>query len=52
MEVDVILVRTVWLVVAIATGVGFIAYFAAWMIMPSDYGQAPQAVFVPGPQTS
>ena len=51
-EVDVILVRTVWLVVAIATGVGFIAYFAAWMIMPSDYGQAPQAIFVPGPQTS
>jgi phage shock protein C len=52
METDVILVRTVWLVVAIATGVGFIAYFAAWMIMPSDYGQVPQVVFVPGPQTS
>jgi phage shock protein C len=52
MEVDVILVRTLWLVIAVTTGVGFIAYFAAWLIMPSDYGQLPQTVFVPGPQTS
>ena len=50
MEVDVILVRMVWLVVAVATGVGFLAYLAAWIIMPSDYGsRAPQTAFVPGP---
>jgi phage shock protein C len=52
MEVDVILVRTLWLAIAVTTGVGFLAYFAAWLIMPSDYGLAPQAAFVPGPQTS
>ncbi|MEO8597343.1 MAG: PspC domain-containing protein [Candidatus Solibacter sp.] len=50
MDADVILVRTVWLVVALATGVGFIAYLAAWMIMPSDYGYVAQSTFVPGPQ--
>jgi phage shock protein C len=52
LEVDVILVRTLWLAIAVTTGVGFLAYFAAWLIMPSDYGQAPHAAFVPGPQTT
>ena len=52
MEVDVILVRVVWLAIAVTTGVGFLAYVAAWLIMPSDYGQAPQTAFVPGPQTT
>ena len=52
MEVDVILVRVLWLAIAVTTGVGFLAYLAAWMIMPSDYGQAPQTAFVPGPQTT
>lgn len=37
-EVDVTLVRVIWLAVAICTGVGFLAYLAAWMIIPSDYG--------------
>ncbi len=52
---DVILVRTIWLVVAFATGVGFLAYLAAWIIMPSDYGyamQPAQPVYAPGPQTT
>ncbi len=52
MEVDVILVRTLWLVIAVTTGVGFLAYLAAWLIMPSDYGYAPQPAFVPRPQAS
>ena len=58
MEVDVILVRTVWLVVAVATGVGFLAYLAAWIIMPNDYGyvvQQPtfqQPGYAPGPQAT
>jgi phage shock protein PspC (stress-responsive transcriptional regulator) len=41
-----------WLAIAVTTGVGFLAYLAAWIIMPSDYGQAPQTAFVPGPLTS
>jgi phage shock protein PspC (stress-responsive transcriptional regulator) len=46
---DVTLVRVVWLAVALATGIGFLAYIAAWMVMPSDHGiqyqgaRAPQA---------
>jgi phage shock protein C len=42
-DVDVTLIRVLWLAVAIMTGVGFLAYLAAWIIMPSDYG------YVPGP---
>jgi phage shock protein C len=52
LEVDVILVRTIWFAAAIVTGVGFLAYIAAWMIMPSDYGVAPQTIYVQRPQTS
>ena len=37
-EVDVTLVRVIWLAVAICTGVGFLAYLAAWIIIPSDHG--------------
>src|SRR5262245_50360833 len=40
LDVDVILVRIVWLCFAIFTGVGFIAYFVAWILMPKDYGTA------------
>lgn len=36
-EVDVILVRIIFLVLAFSTGVGFIAYLIAWIVMPSDY---------------
>jgi phage shock protein C len=49
-EVDVILVRVLWLAIALATGVGFLAYLAAWIIMPSDRGMEQQAVFTPHPQ--
>jgi phage shock protein C len=49
-EVDVTLVRALWLAVAVTTGVGFLAYLAAWLIMPSDYGRATRDVFVPDPQ--
>lgn len=34
--VDVTVVRIVWLVAAITTGVGFIPYFIAWIIMPEE----------------
>lgn len=51
-EVDVVLMRVLVLAVALATGVGFLAYLAAWMIMPSDHSMQPNAVFTPGAQTS
>lgn len=50
LDVDVTLVRVVWLAIAITTGIGFLAYVAAWIIMPSDYGYAPGAAFQANPQ--
>ena len=35
-DVDVVLMRVLWLVGALATGVGFIAYVVAWIVMPKD----------------
>lgn len=34
LDVDVVLVRIVWLVTALTAGVGFIAYIVAWIAMP------------------
>ena len=34
--VDVVLMRVIWLGVALCTGVGFLAYLAAWIVIPSD----------------
>jgi phage shock protein C len=44
-EVDVTLMRVLWIIVALFTGVGFIAYIVAWIAMPKDY--APVATTVP-----
>ena len=35
-DLDVVLVRLVWLVVAIMTGVGFLAYLIAWIVIPEE----------------
>ena len=35
-DLDVSLVRLVWLLVAILTGTGFIAYAVAWIVMPNE----------------
>ena len=43
--VDVTLMRIIWLVVALTTGIGFIAYIIAWIAMPRD--EAPIGVAVP-----
>ncbi len=40
LDADVTLVRVLWLAIALMTGVGFLAYLAAWIIMPSDHGSA------------
>ena len=53
-EVDVVLMRVLWLGMSIGTGgIGFLVYLAAWIVIPSDYGcEAPEAVVVRTPQTS
>jgi phage shock protein C len=38
---DLVLMRVLWLCIALCTGVGFIAYLAAWIVIPSDYGYDP-----------
>lgn len=35
---DLVLMRVLWLGIALCTGVGFIVYLAAWIVIPSDYG--------------
>ena len=35
-DIDVTIVRVVWLVTAFMTGVGFIGYLVAWIVMPEE----------------
>ncbi len=35
-DLDITVMRLVWLLVAIFTGVGFIAYLIAWIVMPEE----------------
>ena len=35
-DIDVTLVRVVWLIVAFMTGFGFLAYVIAWIVMPEE----------------
>ncbi len=48
LDLDVTIVRLAWLLIAIFTGVGFIAYLVAWIIMP----KAPLPGSVPAESTS
>jgi phage shock protein C len=50
--VDVVLMRVLWLGIALCTGVGFLAYLAAWIVIPSDYGFEPRPAMARQPQTS
>ena len=43
LELDVTLVRLVWLAVGVMTGVGLLAYPIAWIIMPEE----PERLSVP-----
>ena len=52
LDMDVTLIRVLWLAIAITTGVGFVAYLAAWIVMPSDNGWDPRPAFVPNPGPS
>jgi len=38
-EMDVTLMRILWLTFALIWGVGFIAYLVAWIAMPKDQGR-------------
>jgi len=40
LSVEVLLVRIVWLALALGAGVGFVAYLVAWILMPKDQPRA------------
>jgi phage shock protein C len=42
-DLDVTLIRVVWLVILFAAGVGFFAYLVAWVVMPDE----PEVLPVP-----
>jgi phage shock protein C len=44
-DVDVTLMRILWLVAALFTGVGFVAYIVGWIAMPKDFTPAPAQSF-------
>jgi phage shock protein C len=35
-DLDVTLLRVLWLILAFSTGIGFVAYVVAWIALPSD----------------
>jgi len=43
-DCDVTLMRVIWLILAFGTGLGFIGYIVAWIVMPKDYGTDLTAV--------
>lgn len=43
-DIDVTVVRLVWLVTAIMTCVGFLPYFIAWIVMPEEPSLLPVPV--------
>jgi phage shock protein C len=50
-EEDVTLVRVIFLALGLTTGIGFVAYLVAWILMPSDHGgYLPQPMPMPRPQ--
>ena len=50
LDEDVTLIRVLWLALAVTTGVGFLAYIAAAIIIPSDYGVEMRGRAAPAPQ--
>lgn len=44
-DCDVTLMRVIWLIIAFGTGLGFIGYIVAWIVMPKEYC-APVAAVV------
>jgi phage shock protein PspC (stress-responsive transcriptional regulator) len=50
--VDIVLMRVIWLAIAICTGVGFLVYLGAWIIVPSDRGFLGDEARLNAPQTN
>jgi phage shock protein C len=42
-DMDVTLMRIIWLLGSIFTGIGFVAYVIAWIAMPKEYGPVTPA---------
>jgi phage shock protein C len=42
-NMDLTLMRVLWVIFAVCTGIGFLAYLAAWMILPSDEARYDEA---------
>ena len=38
LDVDPVLIRVIWLALAFGTGIGFIGYLIAWIVIPKDLG--------------
>ena len=51
-DVDIVLMRVLWLAVALCTGLGFLVYLAAWIVIPSDTSAQTAAVIPQVTQTS
>jgi phage shock protein C len=49
---DLVLLRVLWLGIALCTGIGFMVYLAAWIIVPSDYGYDPHESVAQVPRTT
>ena len=50
--VDVVLMRVLWLGIALCTGVGFFVYLAAWIVVPGDEGIDTRRLIAQAPQTN
>jgi phage shock protein C len=50
-DIDVTVVRVVWLITAIMTGIGFIPYIIAWTVMPEEPLLLPAPMGVQQPTT-
>ena len=52
-DLDITLVRVLWLIITFFTGIvfGVVAYIVAWIVMPEEpeYSSVPQAQQVPNP---
>jgi phage shock protein PspC (stress-responsive transcriptional regulator) len=51
-DADVTLIRVLFLIVAFCTGVGFLAYLVAWIVIPSDHGLEMRRIVTVNPQTN
>lgn len=51
-EVDVIIIRLVWVLVLLLGGTGLLAYIIAWIVIPSEPERLPIATGTQGAPTS